>query len=222
MPEKSFDEMESNLMSEITSEGSSNFFHQRTIPPAGTPFVDNQGNSDACVRFALAKALSNLLFTKQKIDVPQRSIMNCLVQVKKGIWAMRPKEYHETVLYLQDEKNGKNVSDESFWEVKILIEDVTNELSENPNLYDYEEEYILGYSPAQLDPENMGNSKMNHCVYIARRYKCMDNKYPNTKVYECMNSFGFEKPLIFIEVGSKCIKNIYKIRAEVKLLSRSV
>ena len=121
--------MESNLMSETTIEESTNCFHQRTIPPAGTPFVDNQGNSDACVRFALAKALSNLLFTQQKIDVPQRAIMNCLVQVKKGICAMRPKEYHETVLYLQDEKNGKKVSNESFWEVNIFNDRCTKDYS---------------------------------------------------------------------------------------------
>ena len=97
-----------------------NCFHQRTIPPAGTPFVDNQGNSDVCARFALAKALSNVLFTKQKIDVLQRTIMNFFVQVKKGICAMRLMECNETVLYIQDEKNGKRVSNESFWGIKIL------------------------------------------------------------------------------------------------------
>ena len=36
-----------------------------------------------------------------------------------------------------------------------MVEDVTSELSEDPNLYDYEDEYILGYSPAQLDPKNV-------------------------------------------------------------------
>ena len=104
----------SHSFCETSIEESPNCFHQRTIPSAGTPFVDNQESSDACARFALAKALSTVLFTEQKIDVPQGAIMNCLVQVKKGICAIHPKEYHEAVLYLQDDKMGREFPTKAF------------------------------------------------------------------------------------------------------------
>ena len=89
------------------------------LPPAGTAIVDNQGNSDACVRFAIAKAVANQLYVKKRIDVDQGHIMNCLVQIKRSICPINPKEYNDITLYLQDIDHGRgqNIPKKSWWEV---------------------------------------------------------------------------------------------------------
>ena len=93
------------------------------LPPAGTAVVDNQGSSETCVRFALAKAIANILFVKKRINVEQHQIMNCLVQVKQSIAAIHPKEYKGLELFLQDiendfkDKNERKYPDKTWWKV---------------------------------------------------------------------------------------------------------
>ena len=93
------------------------------IPPAGMAHPDNQGQSSACVRFAISKAIANLLFTKKRIDVEQREIMNCLVQAKQSICAISPFAYKDMVLFLQDsvneakDSNGKTYPNKNWWQV---------------------------------------------------------------------------------------------------------
>ena len=38
-------------------------------------------------------------------------------------------------------------------QVKILIEDVTELLKDNPDRYEYDGDYVLGYAPRTLDPK---------------------------------------------------------------------
>ena len=96
-------------------------------PPAGTAVVDNQGTSETCVRFAIAKAIANLLFVKKRINVEQNQIMNCLVQVKKSIAAIHPKVYKGLELFLQDiendfkDINGVKIPDKSWWKVRFSL-----------------------------------------------------------------------------------------------------
>ena len=97
-------------------------------PPAGTAYAgDNQGESSTCVRFALGKAMANLLFKKHSIDVDQRQIMNCLVQVMASIKGINPIMYNTKVLYLQDEKNeylgpsGEKHKNSSWWKVRHFL-----------------------------------------------------------------------------------------------------
>ena len=98
-------------------------FRGNRPPPAGTAVVDNQGTSATCVRFAIAKAIANLLFVKNRIDVDQTQIMTSLVQVKQSICAIHPKYYNNTVLYLQDisndakDKTGIKYPNKSWWQV---------------------------------------------------------------------------------------------------------
>ena len=47
----------------------------------------------------------------------------------------------------------------------------------------------------------------------------MQNRYARKKVYECMNSWGFEQPLVYIEVDHLCIKLVMKIDAVVTPLT---
>ena len=46
----------------------------------------------------------------------------------------------------------------------------------------------------------------------------MADKYPNKKVYEALNSWGFEEPFVLIPVDSPAIIGIYKINIVEKLL----
>ena len=90
------------------------------LPPEGIPTVTNQGQSGTCVRFAIAKAVANFLFLRKKFDVDENQIMNALVQEKRKICAINPKEYNNTTLFLQDQENAyeqRKAKNKSWWEV---------------------------------------------------------------------------------------------------------
>ena len=95
----------------------------RRPPPAGLATSDDQGVSELCVRYAIGKALANLLFINNKIDVEQLHIMNCLVQEKKSVLKIHPKEYKDIELFLQDKQNeckdgtGTKIPNKSWWKV---------------------------------------------------------------------------------------------------------
>ena len=77
-------------------------------PPGQVATVDNQSSSELCVRFALAKAVANQLYVREKIDIEQDQIVICLVQAlgeQFGIDAVNPMVYNGKVLYLQDREN---------------------------------------------------------------------------------------------------------------------
>ena len=74
--------------------------------PERQPSSDTQGDSGTCVRFALAKAIANLLY-KNKIDVDQHQIMITLVNIHKNICALSPTKYNDKIVVLQDVENGK-------------------------------------------------------------------------------------------------------------------
>ena len=89
-----------------------------SLPPAGTATVDDQGNSSACVRFAIAKAVANDLYVRKRINVDQQQIMISLVQVKECICATNPMVFNGTELIVQDTENGKaGFSNKSWWKV---------------------------------------------------------------------------------------------------------
>lgn len=46
------------------------------LPPAGTPIVDNQGKAGTCVRFAIARAIANYLFMKNKLTLNAILLLN--------------------------------------------------------------------------------------------------------------------------------------------------
>ena len=79
-------------------------------PPAGTAFVDNQGNSATCVRFAIAKAIANLLFVKKFICIYY--IVCCTVNnfftVLCFISAEFPKSNNNTRSYTHKYRNQFN------------------------------------------------------------------------------------------------------------------
>ena len=89
--------------------------------PEGLAQWDNQANSAACVRFAIAKAVANHLYVKRSIDVAQNEIMILLVREKKSICAISPMEYDGTTLCLPDIDNDKKgYKPKSWWEVTLL------------------------------------------------------------------------------------------------------
>ena len=89
-------------------------------PPEGLPVVTDQGRSGTCVRFAISKAVSNFLYMKKQIDVDESHVMTALVQDKRKVCAINPKEFDNTTLFLQDRENAykeKNAPNKSWWEV---------------------------------------------------------------------------------------------------------
>ena len=94
--------------------------------PEGLPQWDNQTNSGTCVRFSIAKAVANHLFVRRNIDVDQNQIMISLVQAKKSICAVRPIEYDDTTILLQDVNNDKEgYGPMSWWEVLNFSQYIT-------------------------------------------------------------------------------------------------
>ena len=94
-------------------------------PPKGVGSLDDQGNSNTCVRFSLSKAIANALFLEHKIDVDQSHIMISLVQERKELFdplaPTSPSSFNNTVLYLQDKKNCKpGLEHERCWWKVIL------------------------------------------------------------------------------------------------------
>ena len=88
----------------------------------GTALVDADSNSGTCVRFQIARTISNLLFVNKQIDVHQSQIMNSLVHLKEGMFSMHPREYNDKILIVQDVKNSfpgnlQNVPNKSWWQV---------------------------------------------------------------------------------------------------------
>ena len=93
---------------------------KRLAEPKGYPTVDNQGRSETCVRFSVAKAVANDLFRK-KIDVEQGHIMIALVQELKHLGCVNPMKLNQTKLYLQDKDNERGVPNKCWWKVNIQL-----------------------------------------------------------------------------------------------------
>ena len=97
-------------------------------PPAGLSEPEDQGGSNACVRYGLSKAIANALFLTEKIDVEQSHITACLVQALAmldkeytPLNEMNPEAFDGIKLYLQD-KGNKNplqrAKNKAWWKVK--------------------------------------------------------------------------------------------------------
>lgn len=90
--------------------------------PKGLATVDNQGESETCVRFAVAKAVANSLF-RSKIDIKQSHIMVALVQEHKQLYPINPVKFDNTVLYLQDKENQiDGYKNKSWWKVNRYLQ----------------------------------------------------------------------------------------------------
>ena len=98
-------------------------------PPAGLSEPEDQGDSNACVRYGLSKAIANALFVTEKIDVEQSHITACLVQALamldkeySPLNEMNPEAFDGVKLYLQD-KGNKNISqrakNKAWWKVRF-------------------------------------------------------------------------------------------------------
>ena len=100
--------------------------------PPGSIKADNQGSSELCVRYAIAKAVSHYLYVNEKIDIDHGHIMICLVQAMGSIDPVNPKKYDRKVIYVQDKENRRGskpakcpkldgdlegIPDKSWWEV---------------------------------------------------------------------------------------------------------
>ena len=88
--------------------------------------ADNQGQSNLCVRYAIAKALSHYLYVNEKIDIDHSQVKTSLVQSKGSIDPVDPKIYDGEIVYVQDIENlktskvtRKKIPDKSWWKVKI-------------------------------------------------------------------------------------------------------
>ena len=81
--------------------------------------ANDQGDSEACVRFAIGRAVANFLF-KRGIDIEESHITIALVQVYKAITPINPKKFDSTVLYLQDKENNiEKMKNKNWWKVRI-------------------------------------------------------------------------------------------------------
>ena len=96
---------------------------KQDLPPQGLGEVEDQSDSETCVRFALSKAVANALFISEKIDIEQSHIRICLVQARKEytpINPINPLTFDGITLYLQD-KGNKNrehpVKNKAWWKV---------------------------------------------------------------------------------------------------------
>ena len=98
-------------MSTPAEKRKSNSSDSNEKAPKGLGVIDDQGNSNTCVRFSLSKAIANSLFLEHKIDVDQGHIMISLVQEWKELFdplaPTDPSKFDNTVLYLQDKGNCK-------------------------------------------------------------------------------------------------------------------
>ena len=109
---------------------------KRKRPPPGSIKADNQGPSELCVRYAIAKAVSHYLYVNEKIDVDHSHIMICLVQAMGSIDPVNPKAYNGKKIYVQDKENKRGptlakypkledseegIPDKSWWEVDINL-----------------------------------------------------------------------------------------------------
>lgn len=192
--------------------------------PAGPAAVDDQGNSGTCTRFAIAKAISNFLFVKEKIDIEQSNIVSILVQAKKDINGIHPDDYNGFELYLQDVKNdykvnGKKLPDKSWWKVKLSLNDVTKQVNDDKATFDDDGEHLLVYSVNELNSKQINTpDKSTHCVYVQRRYKCIRSNMANKEIYECLNSWGFKDPILFIDITNPAIKRLLKVTLKVDAL----
>ena len=76
--------------------------------------ADNQGHSELCVRYSIAKAVSHHLYLNEKIDIDTSHIMICLVQAMRSINSMNPTEYDGKTIYLQDIENRREAMPADF------------------------------------------------------------------------------------------------------------
>ena len=100
-------------------------------PPAGLCGSDDQGPSELCVRFSVAKAIASHLYLHQdpKIDIDQKQIRTALVQAigsktkrnsreKFKLDVCNPLECNGVSLLLQDvENSSESIPNKSWWEV---------------------------------------------------------------------------------------------------------
>ena len=76
--------------------------------------ADNQGHSELCVRYSIAKAVSHHLYLNEKIDIDTSHIMICLVQAMRSINSINPTEYDGKTIYLQDIENRRGIKPADF------------------------------------------------------------------------------------------------------------
>ena len=76
--------------------------------------ADNQGHSELCVRYSIAKAVSHYLYVNEKIDIDHSHIMISLVQAMKSIDSVNPTKYDGKVIYLQDIENRRGIKSADF------------------------------------------------------------------------------------------------------------
>ena len=109
----------------------------KLLPPAGLSEPENQGESNACVRYGLSKAIANALFVSGKIDVEQSHITACLVQTLgmldkdyTPLNEMDPEAFNNTTLYLQDKGNNNrshHAKNKGWWKVGIVYHFIGHE-----------------------------------------------------------------------------------------------
>ena len=76
--------------------------------------ADNQGHSELCVRYSIAKAVSQYLYVNEKIDIDHSHIMICLVQAMGSIDSVNPTKYDGKIIYLQDIENRREAKPSDF------------------------------------------------------------------------------------------------------------
>jgi len=228
LPESS---IEKNSESEIA---------ERAPPEGDGPAaVDNQGASLTCVRFAVSKAITNHLFDKKKIRVDQNVVMNSLIQITKNTCANSPLLYNEEEIVLQDIESETH-GNKSWWKIKIRVKE-ENMKNDYDIDYDDDSQYVLGYSTGMHKEERSNYKKEaqgisvtkkesyllrknpnerrkitdSHVVYIRKRYIATESKHDrDEKIYECINSWGFEDHAPCFRISSPSIMCIFQIIVE--------
>ena len=103
-------------------------------PPAGLSGSDDQGPSELCVRFSVAKAIASHLYLQDgnKIDIDQKQIRTSLVQAigtktrrnsreKFKLDVCSPLDCNGISLLLQDiENSNEDIPNKSWWEVRYI------------------------------------------------------------------------------------------------------
>ena len=79
---------------------------------------------------------------------------------------------------------------------------------ENLGEYDDKKEYILAHKVRGT----------NHCVYVRQRYKDVSNERFDELVYECLNSWGFKEPTVYIKMDDESITNVFEVDMKFKPL----
>ena len=105
--------------------------NKRLKPPGGLATSDDQGSSELCVRFSVAKAIASHLFlnANPQIDIDQSQIRTSLVQAignkrrnsgqKFELNVCDPMVCDGVSLLLQDIENTyENADNKSWWEVR--------------------------------------------------------------------------------------------------------